>query len=125
MRLPFSRRRPHVSLLSVIVHWWLSSVMVANLDINGSVLLLLFIEVWTWDCSSFYSYNFWNFLASVHLCFAMADVPDDAMFSFSTAAVAVGRNPSATSLIPRFFFPEPKPARLIQATLSSMGSCVL
>ncbi|CAN0838820.1 hypothetical protein LINGRAHAP2_LOCUS2353 [Linum grandiflorum] len=50
----------------------------------------------------------------------MASGTDDAIFVFSTEAVAVGRDRAATSLVARFFFPEPKPARLIQATLSSI-----
>ncbi|CAN0847668.1 hypothetical protein LINGRAHAP2_LOCUS5096 [Linum grandiflorum] len=50
----------------------------------------------------------------------MASGTDDAVFVFSTEAVAVGRDRAATSLAARFFFPEPKPARLIQATLSSI-----
>ncbi|CAN0855646.1 hypothetical protein LINGRAHAP2_LOCUS6284 [Linum grandiflorum] len=45
---------------------------------------------------------------------------DDAVFAFASEAVAVGRDRATTSLVARFFFPEPKPARLIQATLSSI-----
>ncbi|CAN0861848.1 hypothetical protein LINGRAHAP2_LOCUS8320 [Linum grandiflorum] len=54
----------------------------------------------------------------------MAAPNDDAIFSFSTEVVAVGRDRAATSLIARFFFPELKPARLIQATLSSIYGLV-
>ncbi|CAN0911763.1 hypothetical protein LINGRAHAP2_LOCUS27037 [Linum grandiflorum] len=54
----------------------------------------------------------------------MAAPDAEAVFSFSTEAVAVGRDRAATSLIARFFFPDPKPARLIQATLSSIYGLV-
>ncbi|CAN0890543.1 hypothetical protein LINGRAHAP2_LOCUS16499 [Linum grandiflorum] len=54
----------------------------------------------------------------------MASVSEDAVFKFSTAAVAVGRDRAATSLVARFFFVEPKPARLIQATLSNIYGLV-
>ncbi|CAN0884723.1 Mitochondrial carrier protein MTM1 [Linum grandiflorum] len=46
---------------------------------------------------------------------------EDAIFTFSTEAVAaVGRDRAATSLVARFFFVESKPARLIQETLSNI-----
>ncbi|CAN0928165.1 hypothetical protein LINGRAHAP2_LOCUS36306 [Linum grandiflorum] len=54
----------------------------------------------------------------------MAAASDDAVFAFSTEAVSVGRDRAATSLVARFFFPEPKPARLIQATLSNIFGLV-
>ncbi|CAN0858317.1 hypothetical protein LINGRAHAP2_LOCUS7194 [Linum grandiflorum] len=54
----------------------------------------------------------------------MASQSDDAVFTFSTEAVCVGRDRAATSLVARLFFTEPKPARLIQATLSSIYGLV-
>ncbi|CAN0847293.1 hypothetical protein LINGRAHAP2_LOCUS4903 [Linum grandiflorum] len=54
----------------------------------------------------------------------MADGGDDVVFTFATEAIVVGCDRAATSLIARFFFPEPKPARLIQATLSNIYGLV-
>ncbi|CAN0917274.1 hypothetical protein LINGRAHAP2_LOCUS30191, partial [Linum grandiflorum] len=54
----------------------------------------------------------------------MATHADDAVFTFSTEPVSVGRDRAATSLVARFFFSEPKPARLIQATLSNIYGLV-
>ncbi|CAN0906483.1 hypothetical protein LINGRAHAP2_LOCUS24286 [Linum grandiflorum] len=50
----------------------------------------------------------------------MADDPEAVVFSFSADAVAGYRDWAATSLIGRFFFPEPKSAWLIQATMSNI-----
>ncbi|CAN0879269.1 hypothetical protein LINGRAHAP2_LOCUS12939 [Linum grandiflorum] len=104
--------------------------MIASLGTYGlAVFLLLLTDVRLWLDYYLPSLSLLYQLFSVPFAIALPCVPmaaedDNAVFSYSTEAVAVGWDRAATSLIARFFFPEPKPARLIQATLSSIYGLV-